>query len=989
MSHRHSTLPAAERSPDAQAPCHPAFERLRSQPIASLNLMVEEYRHRATGAQHYHLVADNPENVFLVAFRTVPTDSTGVAHILEHTVLCGSERYPVRDPFFMMIRRSLNTFMNAFTSSDWTAYPFASQNRKDFYNLLDVYLDAVFFSRLHELDFAQEGHRVEFERPDDPTSPLVYKGVVFNEMKGAMSSPVSALWQTLTSHLYPTSTYHYNSGGEPEAIPDLSYEQLKAFYRSHYHPSNAVFMTYGDLPAQELHARFEDAALSRFERLDARIAVGDEQRFDAPRVAEEAYALDEVAGEGGHSHVVLAWLLGSNTDCMELLRAHLLSSVLLDNGACPLRHALETTTLGSAPSPLCGLEDSNHEMSFICGLEGCDAERAEAVEELVLGVLQRVAEEGIERDKIDSALHQLELHQREISGDGYPYGLQLLLEGLPAAIHRGDPVALLNLDASLERLRAEIEDPAFVKRLVRQWLLDNPHRVRLTLRPDTGLSKRRDAEERQRLAALAAGLSAASRGEIIARAESLAARQAQEDDPEALPKVTLEDIPADIAIPVGESRRLGAAAATVFDRPTNGLVYCEVVAALPQLDAELLAAAPLYTTCLTELGCGGRDYLETQAWQDAVCGGIDAAGTVRGDVADEQRVSGHFVLSGKALTRNHAKLAELMHATYAQPRFDEFDRIREVVAKERARAEQSVTHNGHRLAMIAACSGMSPQAALTHRLEGLAGIGELKRLDDGLNDKARVQALAEAFASLHRCISGAPRQFVLVSEGQHHDSLLADLQREWSDVVEAPGFEDFSLAPLREPARQLWVTSTQVNFCAKAYPTVSPEHADAPALTVLGGFLRNGYLHRAVREQGGAYGGGAGHDGDIAAFRFFSYRDPRLLDTLADFDAAVDWLLGGKHEWRLLEEAILGVIGAIDKPGSPAGEATRAFHDALYGRTAEQRRRFRSRVLDVSLEDLRRVGETYLKAENASVAVITNETTLDQIGDLGMQVQRL
>ena len=208
---------------------HPAFEAVRAVPIPSLNLTVAEYRHRKTGAIHYHLAADNPENVFCVALRTMPMDSSGVAHILEHTALCGSRRYPVRDPFFMMIRRSLNSFMDAMTSSDWTAYPFASPNRKDFDNLLSVYLDAVFFARLDPLDFMQEGIRVEFEKPEDPQSPLVYKGVVFNEMKGAMSSVNSVLWEVLNSHLFPTTTYHYNSGGDPEDIPDLKYDDLVAF----------------------------------------------------------------------------------------------------------------------------------------------------------------------------------------------------------------------------------------------------------------------------------------------------------------------------------------------------------------------------------------------------------------------------------------------------------------------------------------------------------------------------------------------------------------------------------------------------------------------------------------------------------------------------------------------------------------------------------------------------------------------------------------
>ena len=263
---------------------HPSFELTRRVPIESLGLEVQEYIHKATGARHLHMATNSDENVFMVALKTVPEDSTGVAHILEHTVLCGSEKYPVRDPFFMMLRRSLNTFMNAFTSSDWTAYPFATQNPKDFDNLLSVYLDAVFFSRLDPLDFSQEGHRVELAS-EEADAPLVYKGVVFNEMKGAMSSISSVLWDRLCFELFPTSTYHHNSGGDPEAIPDLSYDQLMAFYKGHYHPSNAILLTFGNLPVSQHHDVFEREALSRFERSDEHIEVTLEQAFDAPKRA--------------------------------------------------------------------------------------------------------------------------------------------------------------------------------------------------------------------------------------------------------------------------------------------------------------------------------------------------------------------------------------------------------------------------------------------------------------------------------------------------------------------------------------------------------------------------------------------------------------------------------------------------------------------------------------------------------------------------------
>ena len=966
---------------------HPAFEWLRSQRIESLNVVVEEYRHKKTGAQHYHIAADNPENVFLVALRTVPTDSTGVAHILEHTALCGSERYPVRDPFFMMIRRSLNTFMNAFTSSDWTAYPFASQNRKDFNNLLDVYLDAVFFSRLHELDFAQEGHRVEFAEPDDSGSELVYKGVVFNEMKGAMSSPVSTLWQTLTKYLFPTTTYHYNSGGDPEHIPDLTYEQLKEFYRVHYHPSNAVFMTFGDIPALEHQGRFEEQALQRFDRLDIDVSVKDEKRYYAPVSIEESYALEQGEDAGDKTHIVMGWLLGRNTSLEDLMKAHLLSSVLLDNSASPLRRALETTELGSAPSPLCGLEDSNREMSFMCGLEGSRPERAEAVQQLVLDVLRDVEQNGVPQDRLEAVLHQLELSQREISGDGYPYGLQLILAALSPAIHGGEPIALLNLDPVLEKLREDIKDPDFIKRLVRDNLLDNPHRVRITLKPDAQLAARRDQAEAKRLAEIKAAMDEQEKRRVVDLSAQLVERQMQQDDPEILPKVGLDDIPEDLKIPSGHKKQLGHLPLSFYAQGTNGLVYQQLVANMPALEDELLAVLPQYTHSLSEVGSGDRDYLETQAWQSSISGGISAYTSMRGEIDNEQAVKGHFVLSSKALVRNHGELNTLVQQTMETVRFDELGRIRELVAQQRARSEQSVTSNGHGLAMAAASSGMNPVAALNHRLSGLAGIRFIKQLDDSLKDKDKLESLADKMQRIHQKILSAPRQFLVVGEQERQEQVLQSLAGAWEHHEPATGdFVSMQLPGVRQQVKQMWTTTTQVNFCAKVYPTVPVEHPDAAALTVLGHFLRNGYLHRAIREQGGAYGGGASHDSSTASFRFYSYRDPRLSATLEDFDKAVDWLLDTHHEGRQLEEAILGVIGSIDKPASPAGEAKRAFHNDLYGRTAEQRKRFRQRVLGVTLDDLQRVGGAYLKPENASVAVVTSAAALQQFGDLGMEV---
>lgn len=952
------------------ANAHPSFDFIRSEKIESLNVCVEEYKHKVTGAMHYHIAADQDENVFLVAFRTVPMDSKGVAHILEHTALCGSEHYPVRDPFFMMTRRSLNTFMNAFTSSDWTAYPFASQNRKDFFNLLDVYLDATFFSRLDPLDFAQEGHRVEFEEADNAASDLVYKGVVLNEMKGAMSSPVSTLWQTATKYLFPTVTYHYNSGGDPDSITDLSYDELLAFYRTHYHPSNAVFMTFGNIPAKELQSRIEEQALNTFEKLDINIAVTDEKRLFAPVSVEEAYALDE-EDISGKTHHVLSWLLGHSIDLKEQLKAHLLSRVLLDNSASPLRYALESSELGSAPSPLCGLEDSNRQMSFMCGLEGSEPESAAAFEKLVIDTLQRVAEEGVPQSMVEAQLHQLELGQREISGDGYPYGLNLIMASVSSAVHRGDPIALLNLDPVLDELRELIKDTDFIPSMIRELLIGNTHRVRLTLRPDNEMTERKERDEKAKLAALKAAMSGEQKQFVIDQAAALEARQTQIDDESILPKVTLQDVPTEMHVPVSEQQTLAGQSLDWYGQGTNGLVYQQVIIDLPELSEEELQIMPLFSHCMTELGCGERSYQENQQYHVQVSGGVNAFSTMRGATDDEQNVSGYFVISGKALLNNQEALTELLHQTLNDARFDETTRLREIVSQQRSRKEQSITGQGHSLAIMAAAARLSPAAWVDQQSRGLESIRFVKALDKQLDDAAALQALSAKLVAMHEKIKQAPRRFLLVAEPEQQDQLISTLSDQWQ-AVPAASVSRLKLKPTRETVKQLWTTSTQVSFCAKAYPTVPVDHADAAALTILGDFLRNGYLHRAIREKGGAYGSGAGQDSGEAVFRFFSYRDPRLTETLNDFDASINWLLDNEHDAAKLEEAILGVVSSIDKPGSPAGEAKGAYHSALFGRTAEQRRAFRQQILNVSIDDLKRVAAQYLKPELASIAAVTS-----------------
>ncbi|MCB1845645.1 MAG: peptidase M16, partial [Halioglobus sp.] len=501
------------------------------------------------------------------------------------------------------------------------------------------------------------------------------------------------------------------------------------------------------------------------------------------------------------------------------------------------------TGLGRAPSPLCGLEDSMREMVFCCGIEGSEAEHADALELAVLDVIERVAREGVPLERVEAVLHQLELHQREISGDSYPYGLQLILQALGSATHYADPIALLNLDPVIATLREKIRDPDYIRELARRLLLDNAHRVTLVMTPDTRLSSRRREREAQRLAAIKNAMSEEQRSATVKLAAELAARQQRVDDDSVLPRVELSDVPPKLPdLPFGEIDR--PLPLTHYARGTNGIVYQQLVAPLPALDEAQLQLMPLYSHFLTELGVGELSYLQAQERQASTVGSIHAFTSMRGAVDDEQSIAAHFNLSSKALARNAREQTRLMQDVLHAARFDESERLRDLVGQQLARREQAISGNGHGLAMSAACAGMSPLAKLHHEQSGLEGILRLRALAGSLREPAGSERLEAALGALHRLVQGAPLQLLAIADQPHLPSLIEEMTALWSDYARPQAGPTLSLPALRERRGELWLANTQVNFCARAYPTVPSEHADAAALSVLGGFLRNGYLHR-------------------------------------------------------------------------------------------------------------------------------------------------
>ena len=965
---------------------HPAFQLLRQHHVEALDIHVSEYKHKVTGAVHYHLATNHDENVFLVAFRTQPMDSKGTAHILEHTALCGSEKFPVRDPFFLMIRRSLNTFMNAFTAADWTAYPFATQNKKDFQNLLSVYLDAAFAANLNPLDFAQEGIRIELENDQ-----AVYKGVVFNEMKGAMSSPTDQIYHQLAHHLFPETTYHYNSGGDPKDIPDLSYEQLVEFYKTHYHPSNAVFMTFGNQNAYDLQEQFETLALHKFSK-GTTLYSTPEKRLTAPIEVTESYAVDSEDLKDKTFHV-MSWLLPETSDIKLRLGMRLVEGILLENSASPLRHYLETCGYAQSTGPLMGVDDSNFEMTFYCGVQGSNAEYAENFKNGVLNILQDVASKPVDTDLVDAILHQIELHQREINGDGTPYGLSLILNGLGSAIHHNDPIHVWDVDSAIEQVKEELKDPMWLSNLIQIHLLDNPHRVQMTLVPDATKSVKEQQAEQARLAEITANLTEDQKIEIQEKTEALKKRQDTPDDLELLPKVGLEDVPADLHIVQGQLREIICngldTPLNLYHAGTNGIYYQQVLIQIPD-DIVQSPYFNLLSILMGEVGAGEYDYLELQQLQTAVSGGLGMGASLRSKVDNKDRISAWLTLTTKSLTQKLDAI-QLLKLAFEQLRFDEKDRIIELLQQRKTRWQSRLSGSGHSYAMQAASRQMSALARRDYHNTGLGALNWLSDLVTKIDqDEDAYHALIAELQAIHRKLLQAPKQFLLVCEEHHSDRLVEEVQNVWDklQVNKAP-VTLTQVEQVNTANDEAWLIQTNVQFCASAYQAVDVAHADAAPLMVLAAYLRNGFLHSAIREKGGAYGGGASYDGNACSFRFYSYRDPRLAETFNDFEASVQWLLNTEQQPHQLEEAILGLVASMDKPGSPAGEAITACYALLHARTPKFRKMLRERLLNVTLDDLNRVAKQYLLQQKPVKAVVAPFAKREELQQLGFSIQQV
>ncbi|MBB6014821.1 insulinase family protein [Deinococcus radiopugnans] len=923
------------------------------------------------GARHAHVVRDDDNSAFGVTFPTVPRDSTGVAHILEHIVLMGSQKYPVPDPFFAMLPRSLNTFMNAMTSNDWTTYPFSTRNEKDYFNLLGVYLDATFFPLMRYESFRQDGHRFEFETPDDPSTELKLQGVVYNEMKGAMAAPGAVMWRAFGKALFPDLTYANNSGGSPSDIPALTYDNLRAFHAAHYHPSNAFFYTYGKLPLPRILDEIESHVMSRFTAQTLDVSIPDQTPFTEPRQERVTYPGSDT--ERG-TQVSVMWKLGLSSDADANLRWSVLSDVLLGNAGAPLTRPLIDSGLGSALADLTGYRDSFREGAFAVGLKGLGAGRVQEVEALVLDTLGAIVEEGIDPELIESSLHQFEIGQKEVSNSGFPYALGVMFRLLGPWLYGGDPLTGLRLDTQLEKLRADLAVGKVFEPMLQRELLDNPHRVTLELAPDPELVTRMEAQERELVQSLSADFTDEDRQRIVAESLRLKELQAQENDPSVLPTLALSDVPASIPPVPYTTEEAGRALVARVPQPTGGLTYLDVQVRLPELPDDLLEVLPLYTSAVTKSGAAGQDYAALARRMEAVTGGVSASASsgVRPDDLHRLRLAVSF--SGKALARNGEALVDVMRDLIAAPEFTR-ERLEQLLKQRLAGLKASVVNSGNAYAERLAAAQVSPAAAIGETWGGLTGLDTLKGIVEG----GGLDDLLSRFGRIHTLLlSGQPVLCLTATE----DDLGLDLTPLTALFTGDAAVGRPQPRP-RDGGPQARVTDSPVAFNAVAFETVPYTHADSPALLVLARLLRSEYLLKELREKGGAYGGSASFDPREGVFAMSSYRDPNIVRTYRVFrDARVflDTPLGERE----VTEAILSASKALDPLTSPDTVGRLRFFGDQAGFTPEVQEAYKTRLLNVGMADLKRVMDAYLTPERAAYALVAGRDPNGEMTELGL-----
>jgi presequence protease len=962
------------------------FELIWERRVEEIDSRAMFYRHGRTGAEVLSLENSDENKVFGITFRTPPSDSTGVAHILEHSVLCGSRKYPSKEPFVELLKGSLQTFLNAMTYPDKTCYPVASQNVTDFYNLVDVYLDAVFFPRIDRHIFQQEGWHYEMDSARDE---LFFKGVVYNEMKGAYSSPDSMIAEYSQQFLFPDTTYGLDSGGHPLCIPDLTYEEFVRFHRKYYNPTNArIFFSGDDEPGRRLDKLSE--FLDQFESTPVHSEIPLQKKLPKPWKITRPY---QVSPEEKHpkGFVTVNWLLDDPLDAERNLTLHILEYILIGMPASPLRKRLIDSGLGEDLAGR-GLEGELRQMFFSTGLKGVEPGNMDAVHDLVLQELSDIAENGLDPKTVQAAVNSLEFRLRENNAGSFPRGLLVMLRSLASWLYGGDPLALIAFEEPLRRVKERIErEDGYFERQIRSLLLENTHRATVYLEPDPLFMERMEGQELDRLRSFREGLSQDELSMLQRDVQTLKAIQETPDPPEVLetiPRLSRADLDKEnkpIPLSVVEESEYRF---LVHDLPTSGITYLDVGFDLHALPQNLLPYVPLFGRALLEMGTRKEDFVSMSQRINAVTGGIDVDTFTSGSMRSE-RGEAWLLFRGKAVDERTPDLLEIFRDILMEARLDDRDRFRQILLEEKASLERSLIPSGHRMVDGRIRARFTEPDWTEETMSGISSLFFMRYL---------LGRVDEQWDSVAAALETIRRELIA------RDAFLLNVTMDGEGIARRQGeLEAFARSiPSREdPARHRWVMDcvfepegmtipAHVNYVGKGFDLFKAGYGYKGSGNVISRYTRTSWLWEQVRVRGGAYGAFCTLDRMTGIMTFVSYRDPNLAETLKVFDRTADYLKTLRLDERELTKAVVGAVGDMDRYLLPDAKGYVSMIRYLTGDTEGFRQRMRDEVLATRGEEFGEFADSLRRfAAEGFVSVLGSAESIEKAQNQGVSLEHV
>ncbi|MBR4186607.1 MAG: insulinase family protein [Clostridia bacterium] len=962
-----------------------AYELLYEETLDDIKSAGIVLRHKKSGARVCILPNDDENKLFCAAFRTPPEDSTGVCHIIEHTVLCGSKNFPSRDPFMQLAKGSLNTFLNAMTYPDKTLYPVASCNDKDFKNLMNVYMDAVFYPNIYKYRqiFMQEGWHYELDNPGDE---LKINGVVYSEMKGAMSSPDRTVWDELNTVLLPDTTYGVNSGGDPDVIPDLTYEYYLNFHRSHYHPSNAYIFLYGNCDMNERLAWMDENYLSAFDAIEPHSEVKTQPRFGSkePRRAVSHYSVGMNDETEGKAFLAYAALGGSNLDVLDCRAWNILSSVLLNDDGAPVKKALIDAGIGE---DIYGGYDSHMiEDSFSVIAKNAKAEDLDRFYAIILDTLRAEVEKGINEKALLAAINIREFHFREADYGGYPRGLDVASDMLQSWLYDEDGAfTYMHVLDDFAELKRRI-GTGYYEDLVRRVILESDHAVLMTLLPERGMVDRKDRELREKLAAYKASLSEAEIAAIVADTKALREYQSHEPTEEELnciPSLKREDISKDTIPFYNEERTVGGVKTIFHPVETNGITYAALYFDIGRLPHRYVPYLGLLGHILGRVDTDRHTYDELTIDIRLNLGGLSfwPATPRKFGTLDDYRPM--FAIHTKALAEKIPFALETALEIARGTKFTDTARLKTIIAELKSDRQRAIMSNGNSVAAARARSYYSKYDCYDQALNGLDFYFFVKDLADNFDD--RKAALSENLAKVAAAVFD-PKNVVL--------SLAADeagieaIDKNLPALIE--GLRAIPREPLGEAEEYVPVKKnegilipSQVQYVARVGNLAFDGLSYNGALQVVRTAVNTDWLYQQIRVKGGAYGCGCGFGGASGNVTFSSYRDPKLTETDEVYKGTGNWVKNAKFDEAELTKYIIGTFSGYERPMSPAGKASRSFDAWLTGRTYEDVVKEREEMLSITAEQFHAASGIFDKiCAQGYLCAVGSEKTLRDHADM-------